>query len=159
MILVNFWKCYLIILLSLKKIAPYLNGWKGQECIFMWWNIYTCATPIFSYNFICLSPLSQACNTMFFCPFHSFSFPYKRKVEANKSKPSRNLWCYGINILNIKIMMKFTKLHFMSCFWFVVFLFKVVSILQYCNLSLVWESLLIYPPDYVFLEWHGCFGR
>ena len=31
-----------------------------------------------------------------------------------------------------------------------------MSILQYCNLSVVWESSLIYPPDCIFLEWHGC---
>ena len=80
---------------------------------------------------------------------------YERKVEASHSKPSGNLWCKGINFPNIKFMKKFTELHFMPCLWVVFFIFKVMSILQYCSLSLVWQSLLIYPLDFGFVEWHG----
>ena len=143
--------------LSLEKLAPVLTGWERQEFIFMWWNVYICAIPVFSYNFICMSPLSHACCMICmsltfilsteehsFVPFNHYNIMYDRKVEASRSKPHGNLWCNGINVLDIKMMMKVTELHFMPCLWFVFLLFKAVSILQYCNLSLVWESLFIH---------------
>jgi hypothetical protein len=134
-----------------RETSPFLTGWQGQSFFVMWWSIYICAIPVFSYNVICIHYLSCACymtcralslisstQELSFVPVIYFHVMYERKVEANHSQPSGNLGCNGICVLNIKIMKKVTKLYLYSMPWFVFCLFKVVSILQYGNVSSVW---------------------